>query len=94
MAPRLRILVFGSAAALVIAGGACAALVGGVAGEVLTIVLMSAGLAGGLLLVFLEVGLGEERELARDEERRRKRDSKALDARQRPWLRPRPRRPR
>jgi hypothetical protein len=90
----LRILVFGSAAALVIAGGACAALVGGVAGEVLTIVLMSAGLAGGLLLVFLEVGLGEERELARDEERRRKRDSKALDARQRPWLRPRPRRPR
>jgi len=92
--PRLRILVFGSAAALVIAGGACAALVGGVAGEVLTIVLMSAGLAGGLLLVFLEVGLGEERELARDEERRRKRDSKALDARQRPRLRPRPRRPR
>lgn len=90
----MRILVFGSAAALVIAGGACAALVGGVAGEVLTIVLMSAGLAGGLLLVFLEVGLGEERELARDEERRRKRDSKALDARQRPWLRPRPRRPR
>jgi len=90
----LRILVFGSAAALVIAGGACAALVGGVAGEVLTIVLMSAGLAGGLLLVFLEVGLGEERELARDEERRRKRDSKALDARQRPRLRPRPRRPR
>ena len=94
MVPRLRILVFGSAAALVIAGGACAALVGGVAGEVLTIVLMSAGLAGGLLLVFLEVGLGEERELARDEERRRKRDRKALDARQRPWLRPRPRRPR
>lgn len=90
----MRILVFGSAAALVIAGGACAALVGGVAGEVLTIVLMSAGLAGGLLLVFLEVGLGEERELARDEERRRKRDSKALDAHQRPWLRPRPRRPR
>ena len=90
----MRILMFGSAAALVIAGGACAALVGGVAGEVLTIVLMSAGLAGGLLLVFLEVGLGEERELARDEERRRKRDSKALDARQRPWLRPRPRRPR
>jgi hypothetical protein len=94
VAPRLRILVFGSAAALVIAGGACAALVGGVAGEVLTIVLMSAGLAGGLLLVFLEVGLSEERELARDEERRRKRKGQALDARQRPRLRHRPRRPR
>ena len=48
-------------------------LVGGVVGEVLTIVLISAGLAGALLLVFLEVGLSEERELARDEERRRRR---------------------
>jgi hypothetical protein len=72
--PRLRSLVFGSAAALVLAGGACAALVGGVTGEVLTIVPMSAGLAGGLLLVFLEVGLSEERGLAYDEGRRRKRE--------------------
>jgi hypothetical protein len=94
VAPRLRILAFGSAAALVIAGGACAALVEGVAGEVLTIVLMSAGLAGGLLLVFLEVGLSEERELARDEERRRKRERQALDAHRRPRLRHWPRRPR
>jgi hypothetical protein len=86
--------MFGSAAALVIAGGACAALVGGVTGEVLTIVLMSAGLAGGLLLVFLEIGLGEERELARDEERRRKRERQALNARRRPQLRRWPRRPR
>ena len=93
MAPRLRIVAFGSAAALVVAGGACAALVGGVAGEVLTIVLLSAGLAGGLLLVFLEIGLGEERELAREEERRRKRARRALDGRRRPWLRHRPRRP-
>ena len=42
----MRILVFGLAAALVVAGGACAALVGGVTGEVLTVVLISAGLAG------------------------------------------------
>jgi hypothetical protein len=90
--PRSRIVAFGSAAALVVAGGACAVLVGGVAGEVLTIVLMSAGLAGGLLLVFLEVGLSEERQLARDEERRRKRETD-LDARRRPRLRHRPRRP-
>jgi uncharacterized membrane protein len=91
VSPRLRILAFGSAAALVVAGAACAALVGGVVGEVLTIVLMSAGLAGALLLVFLEIGLGEERDLARDEARRRKR--RALAARQRPRLRRRPRRP-
>ena len=58
---------------LVLAGGVCAVLVGGVVGEVLTIVLISGGLAGALLLLFLEVGLSEERELAREEERRRRR---------------------
>lgn len=88
----MRILLFGSAAALVVAGGACTALVGGVTGEVLTVVLISAGLAGGVLLIFYEVGLGEERELARDEERRRKREQKALAARRRARLRPWPRR--
>jgi hypothetical protein len=93
VAPRLRIVAFGSAAVLVVAGGACAALVEGVTGEVLTIVLMSAGLAGGLLLVFLEIGLSEERDLAHDEERRRKLEKRALDARRRPRLRQRPRRP-
>jgi len=89
----LRIVAFGSAAALVVAGGVCAAVVGGVTGEVLTIVLMSAGFAGGLLLLFLEIGLSEERDLARDEERRRKRERRALDAGRRPRLRQRPRRP-
>lgn len=94
MTPRLRILAFGSAAALVLAGAACAALVGGVTGEVLTIILISAGLAGALLLVFLEVGLGEERELAADQQRRRSRTRKVLDIRRRSRLRGPPRRPR
>ncbi len=94
VAPRLRILAFGSAGALVFAGGVCVALVGGVTGEVLAIVLMSAGLGGGLLLVFLEVGFSEERELARDEERRRKRERQALEDVQQPRLRRWPRRPR
>jgi len=94
VAPRTRIVAFGSAAVLVLAGGACAALVGGVTGEVLTIVLMSAGFAGALLLVFLEIGLGEERDLERDEERRRRRRRWALQARRRGRLgRERPRRP-
>jgi len=93
VSPRGRIVAFGSAAALVVAGGACAVLVSGITGEILTIVLMSAGLAGGLLLVFLEIGLEEERDLARDEERRRKREARALDPRRRSRLPTRPRRP-
>lgn len=93
MTPRLRIMAFGSAAASVIAGLACAFLVGGITGEVLTVVLMSAGFAGAVLLLFLEVGLGEERDLARDQERRRRRDAITPGARRRARLARRPRRP-
>jgi hypothetical protein len=39
---------------------------------VLTTALMLAGFGGAILLLFLEVGLGEDREHARDEERRRR----------------------
>jgi hypothetical protein len=89
---RSRVLAFGSAGLLVLAGVLAAVLVEGVTGEVLTIVLISAGLAGALLLVFLEIGLGEERDLARGEERRR-RQTQAREARRRAWLRRHPRRP-
>jgi hypothetical protein len=82
VARRSRIVAFGTAAALVLAGVACAVLVEGVTGEVLTIVLISAGLAGALLLVFLEIGLGEERDLARESERQRRR-LRSLAARRR-----------
>jgi hypothetical protein len=91
VARNTRIVAYGSAAALVVAGILCAVLVPGVTGEVLTIVLMSLGLAGALLLVFLEIGLGEERDLARQAERRRRRPRIAFDARRR--LRMRQRRP-
>ncbi len=90
MGSRQRILAFGSAGALVLAGAACAVFVGGTAGEVLTIMLMSAGFAGALLLVFLEIGLGEERDLARDQARRRRR---TLETSRRTRLGRRPRRP-
>jgi hypothetical protein len=89
---RSRIGAFGSAAALVVAGVVCAAVVGGVLGEVLTIVLISAGLGGALLLIFLEIGLSEERDLARDEERRQREGQRSLAPRRR--LRNWPRRPR
>lgn len=88
-----RVTLFGAAGAAVIAGGLCAALVAGVTGEVLTIVLISGGLAGALLLVFLEIGLDEERELAREDERRRRRALGALPGAGRARLRRRPRRP-
>jgi hypothetical protein len=70
VAPRTRILSFGAAGLLVLAGALCAVFVGGVVGEVLTIVLLSAGFGGALLLVFLEIGLGEERDVASEEARR------------------------
>jgi hypothetical protein len=93
MSTRARILSFGSAAMLVVAGGACAALVSGVTGEVLTIVLIAAGLGGALLLIFLEIGLDEERDLAREAERKRRRQRSALQPKP-PSLRSRwPRRP-
>jgi hypothetical protein len=90
VAPRPRVLAFGSAAALVVAGSICAALVGGLTGEVLAIALITLGLGAVVLLMFLEVGLSEERELAREEKRRQR----STDGGQR--LRPRrlPRRPR
>jgi hypothetical protein len=73
VAPRARVLAFGSAAALVVAGSICAALVGGLTGEVLAIALITLGLGAIVLLVFLEVGLSEERELARREKQRQPR---------------------
>jgi hypothetical protein len=65
MTRRGRIWAWGSVAILVLAGVLCAALVNGVTGEVLTIVLLSLGLGGAMLLVFYEVGLSEDRERAR-----------------------------
>jgi hypothetical protein len=93
VAPRSRTLAFGALAALVVLGGLCAVLVGGVTGEILTIALVSAGLAGAVLLVFLEVGLSEDRERARDEERRRRRRGPPLRGRRWPRSGRRPRRP-
>jgi hypothetical protein len=74
VAPRPRVLAFGSAAALVVAGSICAVLVGGVTGEAIAIGTITLGLGAIVLLLFLEVGLSEERELAREEKRRQRPD--------------------
>ncbi len=92
MDSRSRILAFGSCAALVLAGVACALLVGGLTGELLTIVLIAIGLGGAVLLVFLEIGLGEERDRAHEQRRRRGREQQ-LGGAPRPLRRRWPRRP-
>jgi hypothetical protein len=87
---RSRIFSFGSAALLVLAGTLCAIFVAGLTGQVLAISLITVGLGAAVLLVFYEVGLSEERELAREDERRRRTEEKGREARPtRSWRRPR-----
>jgi hypothetical protein len=71
MSKRSRILAFGSAALFVIAGGVCAAVIGDGLGEALALGLIGIGLVGATSLVFLEVGLSEDREREREERRSR-----------------------
>lgn len=93
MSTRARLLAFGACAAVALAGVACALAAGGVAGEVLAIVLIGGGLAGIVLLAFMEVGFSEDRELARERDRRRNQALALLSARRGRWITRRPRRP-
>jgi hypothetical protein len=72
---RVRIVAFGSAGLLVVIGALCAAVIGGGTGEALALVLVGLGLVGATSLVFLEVGLSEDRE--RDRAGRRARAGRA-----------------
>jgi hypothetical protein len=79
MTRRSRILGFGSAGLLVIAGAVCAAVVSDGTGEVLALVLIGLGLVEATSLTFFEVGLSEDRQRAReDRERARERARKEL----------------
>ena len=69
MPRRTRILAYGAAAVLAVAGFGCAAI-GGLGGQIAAIALVSAGFGGALLLAFYEVGLSEDRDRAEDEKRR------------------------
>jgi hypothetical protein len=64
---RARVLSFGSAALLVVIGAVCAAAVGGGTGQMLGLALVGLGLVLATGLVFLEVGLSEDHQRARDE---------------------------
>jgi hypothetical protein len=94
VAPRTRIIAFGSATAVVAVGAICAATLNGLAGQLIAIILITFGLGALLLLVFLEVGLSEDRAREREEEqRRRERAPRPPQPRRRPRLSRRPRRP-
>ncbi len=64
MSRRDRIIRYGAAAVLVIAGVACGALLSGTAGGTLATVLIGIGLVLAVGLVFYEVGLSEDRDRA------------------------------
>ena len=53
--------------------GIGAAVAGGLVGQVLAIALITLGLGAALLLVFFEIGLSDERDQARENERRNRR---------------------
>jgi hypothetical protein len=66
---RTRILAYGAAALLTVAGFGSAAI-GGLAAQLVAIALVSAGLGGALLFAFYEVGRSEDRDRAEEEKRR------------------------
>jgi ABC-type proline/glycine betaine transport system permease subunit len=67
---RSRIAWFGVTGALVGAGLLCALLLDGTAAGVLSIVTIGAGIVVAVSLVFLEIGLSEDRERAERQRRR------------------------
>jgi hypothetical protein len=69
MTKRARAAWFGAAGLLVLAGAGGAIFVVGTTGQLLALVLISVGLVLATSLVFLEVGLSEDRERAREEAR-------------------------
>jgi uncharacterized protein YaiL (DUF2058 family) len=64
-----RIVAYGAGVLLIVAGAVCAAAIGGETGSVLATLLIGLGMVGLVGLVFMEVGLSEDRE--RERERRR-----------------------
>ena len=77
---------------LVVAGALSAALIDGLTGQLLGIVLVTVGLGAVVLLLFLEVGLSEDHARERDEEAQRRRRPQRSELPRRNRLRRPPRR--
>lgn len=88
MHTRGRVISFGSAGLLIVLGGLAAILFGGTAGQVAAFVLIALGLVLATSLVFLEVGLSEDRERAREERNETGRRSKGPRSRRQLRVRP------
>ena len=59
---RARFLAFGSAAGLIVIGAIAGLIIGGYTGEIVGVTVGTLGLGAIILLVFLEVGLSEDRD--------------------------------
>jgi hypothetical protein len=88
MSRRSRIVGFGSAALLVVAGAVCAAVFSPGLGEDLALVLISLGAIMAVSLVFLEVGFSEDRERAREEAARAREEERKRRPGEEPGRRP------
>ncbi len=86
MTRRMRIAAFGSAGVLVAAGAVSAAVIGGGTGQILALVLIGVGLVALTSLLFLEVGLSEDRERAREVLSGSRKASRRLKRREHPTL--------
>jgi hypothetical protein len=72
MSTRQRVAAYGSSAGLVVAGAACGAAISGAVGQVLAFTCIGLGLITLVSLVFLEIGLSEDRERAAEQRRKRR----------------------
>ena len=90
MSRRQRIAAYGTTGAMAVAGVLCGVLVSGETGQLLAIVLLSIGLGGMVLLVFLEIGLSEDRDRAAEDARRERQPQR--NGAPTPWRRRLPRR--
>ncbi len=84
MSKRARLVSFGFAGLLVLAGAVDVAVTRSVAGQIIGLVLVGLGLIGATSLVFFEVGLSEDRELARGAHEAAARKEARVRARRRP----------
>jgi hypothetical protein len=66
MTPRNRLIWFGGSGVLIVLGAVAGGLIGGITGEAIAIALYSLGGIGVVSLVFLEVGLSEDRDRERE----------------------------
>ena len=66
MTSRARLLSFGGAGLMIVIGAVAGPLLGGITGEAIAIALISVGAIAIVSLVFLEVGLSEDRERSRE----------------------------